>query len=68
MTGSANCIEVGDYVRVEPTMDVWRVLTVEDDRALLSPSSISLAGRPRRVAELGRLHVVRGLPSDDDVF
>lgn len=63
-------IVVGDYVRVEPTTDVWTVVQTDGSRALLSPSSITLAGRPRRVAEVRRLSVVRPPPDvePDDIF
>lgn len=71
--GAEQRIAAGDYVRLEPTRDVWRVLRVKDDgTAVLSPSSISLAGRPRRVADLSRLQVVRpthvGAVDIDDAF
>ncbi len=50
----------GDYVRVESTRDVWKVLQVSGDgTAVLSPSSITLAGRPRRTARVTQLRVVR---------
>ena len=52
-------VELGDYVRVGPTRDVWTVVELIGERAVLSPSSITLAGRPRRMAEVGRLTVVR---------
>lgn len=56
-------IVAGDYVRLEPTRDVWKVLRIKDDgTAVLSPSSITLAGRPRRVAEVARLQLVRPSP------
>lgn len=61
--GTEQRIAAGDYVRLEPTRDVWKVLRVKDDgTALLSPSSITLAGRPRRVADVSRLQVVRATP------
>jgi hypothetical protein len=61
-------IEVGDYVRVEPTPDVWTVVRIDGSSALLSPSSIALAGRPRRVAKVTTLTVVRGVRDPDDEF
>ena len=73
MTPELDCIASGDYVRLEPTRDVWQVLSVTaDGAATLSPSSITLAGRPRRTAPVGQLRRVR--PSawqdafGDDVF
>lgn len=72
MTQDTEAIVAGDYVRLEPTRDVWKVLRVSDGVALLSPSSITLAGRPRRRADVDRLEVVRGastgLPDVDELF
>lgn len=57
-------IAAGDYVCLEPTRDVWTVVKVrEDGTAVLSPSSITLAGRPRRVADVTRLRIVRPVPT-----
>jgi len=70
VTAQTTPIEVGDYVRVEPTTDVWTVVQTDGSRALLSPSSITLAGRPQRVAAVQRLSLVRppGAMAPDDVF
>lgn len=50
---------MGDYVQVGSSLDVWTVVSVADGRALLSPSSINLAGRGRRSADLHLLRIVR---------
>lgn len=63
-------IEVGDYVRCAPTPDVWRVVRLSGDEAVLSPSSIALAGRPRRAANVAHLSVVTALSTTpiDEAF
>ncbi len=47
------------------TPDVWKVERLDGARAVLSPSSIALAGRPRRIAEVSSLSIVRAAPVDD---
>jgi len=59
-------IELGDYVSVEPTKDVWTVTRIDGAIATLSPASIALAGRPRRIAEVRRLTIVRAAPEPDE--
>lgn len=65
MTAPTHNIELGDYVRVAPTSDVWIVKRLDGPRAVLSPSSIVLAGRPRRTAQVDELTLVRATPVDD---
>jgi hypothetical protein len=53
-------ISAGTYVRFEQTPDMWQVVDVVGGTALIAPSAITLAGRPRQRVKIMDLRVYQG--------